>query len=303
MQNLSMWHYLLAGGGLFVLTLLCFLTYRVRYWWREGNKLQEVGYLTPRVTIFARFARWILGWMIVWYKCGRYKVYGREHLRGNRRKIIMPNHQIEHDAIVIPTALRMLYFRGLMAITQIVGFRKPIAAWLGVVPVHHDKNPMAAVRVSVKVLKAEDDSSMVAFPQGELVRDNNLQLDPPPGKEGPRFYAGPILIARMAAPKGGPIPFWFVPAGVYYDRDPRHASYMQRFLRWLGLKSFRGWFGEVLSGVTVVFGEPIAFDNLPQDKDEARKVVFEKIKECSDRARDLTLKAYGEKVPVATCCG
>ena len=187
--------------------------------------------------------------------------------------------------------LRMIYFRALMAITQITGIRKPVAAWLGIVPVHHDKNPMAAVRVSVDVLKAEDDSSMVVFPQGALHRKNELNVED--------FFAGGIMIGRLASPKDGPSPFDVVPTGVYYDRDPRHASWFQWVVNGIGIKFFRHWFGEVTYGVTVVFGEPIRLDSLPKDKKEAMAQVFWKIKECSDRARAETLKRFGEKVESA----
>ena len=285
-QGWTAWHFAIAGSGLLLLLIFGVLAYRIRYWIIEGRKLQEVGYLTPRVTIFARFARWMLTRFTVWLKVGRLTVIGRQHIQGKARKLIVPNHQIEHDAGVIPAVLRFLYFRGLMAITQIVGIRRPICAWLGVVPVHHAKDPRAAVRVSVEVLKAEPDSSMVAFPQGALHRTNVLKVED--------FFAGIILIGRMAGPKDGPNPFVTVPTGVYYDRDPAHASWFQWAVRKLGFKSFRHWFGETTYGVTVVFGEPIALDALPKDKKEAMAVVFEKIKEASDRARTETLKRFGE---------
>ena len=44
-------------------------------------------------------------------------------------------HQTERDAIIVPAILRLLPFRALMAVTQIVGYRKPLAAWLGVIAV------------------------------------------------------------------------------------------------------------------------------------------------------------------------
>lgn len=286
-QDWGGWQYAIAGSGVLLLAIFGVLTYRVGYWINEGRKLQAVGYLTPRVTIFARYARWMLAATIVWFKVGPKRVIGRKNIQHNRRKLIFPNHQIEHDALVIPAVLRMLYFRGLMAINQIKGVRKPVAAWLGIVPVHHDKNPMAAVRVSVDVLKAEPDSSMVVFPQGALFRDNKLDVND--------FFAGGIAIGRMAGPKDGPNPFDVVPTGVYYDRDPKHASWLQWAVNGIGIKFFRGWFGEQLYGVTVVFGEPIPLDSLPKDKKAAMAIVFEKIKECSDRARAETLKRFGEK--------
>ncbi len=291
----TVWEYALAGGGVFLLGLFCFLAYRVRYWVREGNKLQnEPGYITPRVTVFARYARWFMSRAAVWYKVGRFTVIGREHLAGPRRKIIMPNHQIEHDAVVIPAALRTLYFRGMMSINQIRGYRKAICAWLGVVPMRYeddDRGSITSIKVAVKVLKAEKDSSTVIFSQGTLIRNNVLVLE--------EFHPGAIAIARMAGEKGQPNPFWVVPCGVYYDRDQRHASWFHRLVRWVGVKGFRSWFGENTVGVTLIFGEPIAIDALPAKRDLAIAEVFNKIKELSDRARAETLAYFGEKVEPA----
>ncbi|MBY0372872.1 MAG: hypothetical protein K2Q23_02695, partial [Bryobacteraceae bacterium] len=81
--------------------------------------------------------------------------------------ILLP-HSTERDAIMVAEALGLQQLRTLMAVTQIHGIRTPLAAWSGIIAVHHDQSPGAAVKASIRIMQSEKDSDFLAFPQGAL---------------------------------------------------------------------------------------------------------------------------------------
>lgn len=254
------------------------LAYRVRYWWREGKKLvDQPGYVTPRAPLFARITRLIGFKIMAWRYIGPIKRIGSEHMKDKRRLIILINHQTERDVLIIPTTLRLRVVRALMAVTQIFGIRIPAAAWMGVIAVHHDKNPSAALRGMIRIMQQDEDSDGIVFPQGQLIRDNVLKRE--------QFFDGALMIGKKTAEKSKR-PVAFLPAAIAYDRDPSHATWLQRLLEGLGWKKFRDFYGETMYGAAIAFGKPIPVEELPNDYKAAMTVVFDRIVELSKQAEE-----------------
>lgn len=275
-----------SAVALAVLALATYIGLRVRFWIGEGRKLQnELGYRTPHVSWVARVTKTLAMRVLIFIFVGRYIVIDKKKRRYKGRVVAMCNHQIERDAIVVPKALGPCRpVRGWMAVNQIVGIRAPLAAWMGVIAVHHAKSPMAAVRATIKIMKAEKNTSLLVFPQGQLFRDNKMERE--------QFFAGATMIARKGS-EGSELPFAILPMGTYYDRDPKHATRLHRFLNFVGFKKFRYWFGEVTYGVTLAFGDPIPLDTLPEDHDQAMDIVYQEIVRLSQLAEAQTKRRLG----------
>ena len=274
---------LYAFAGILLLALTLTIV-RVRYWISEGKKLQQPGYMTPKVSWWARATRLIIGRLAVRLRVGRLIIIGKSNLKFKGRFLILPNHQIEKDAVIVTAVFGTMHFRFLMAINQITKFRAPFAAWLGGIAVHHDRNPSASVRTSINALKAEKHSSLLVFPQGRLIRNNELRRED--------FFAGALMIGKHAAKKSD-LPFAVLPVGVYYDRDAKHATLLFRVARMFGIRWFSDWFNETTYGATVAFGKPILLADLPDNLEEATDIVFNEIKRLSELAEEETRRRLG----------
>lgn len=267
------------------------LAYRVRYWIREGDKLVSTpGYFSPRAPFVARIFRLVIFKLLCRRYIGPMKRIGAEHMKDGRRLIILINHQTERDVLVIPSTLRLRVMRALMAVTQIFGFRKPLAAWQGIIAVHHDKNPMGALRGMIKVMQQDEDSDGIVFPQGALIRNNVLKRE--------EFFDGALMIAKKTAEKSKH-KVAVLPAAIAYDRNPAHASWLQRLFEGLGWKNFRHFYGETIYGAAVAFGEPIPVEELPEKYSAAMDVVFERIVDLSKQA-EASLQRPTDKTVTAT---
>ncbi|HEY9788726.1 MAG TPA: hypothetical protein V6D17_25280, partial [Candidatus Obscuribacterales bacterium] len=102
-----------------------------------------------------------------------------------------------------------------------------------------------------------------------------------------------VVIGKHVAKKSQ-LPFAVVPAGVYYDRNPAHATLIARLARLLGITAVGQWFGQTTYGVTVAIGEPIAINDLPKDREKAMDLIFELIQACYRKAELATLQRFGE---------
>lgn len=267
------WYNLYLFAGLCAALLLL---WRTTHWIRHGRKLVEVGYVPPRPPIQARWLRCWLSRLLLFFMVGKLRIVGAQHLRHRGRLIILVNHIIEHDAVVLPAVLGCRHFRSLMAVNQITPLRAPLAALTGAIAVHHEKNPRAAVRAAIAALDAEEDSSLLVFPQGELHKDNVL--------ERKHFFSGAMLITHKAA-KNSDEPFAVLPIGMDYDRNPAHRPRWQKLLNAAGIP-VRRFFGQTTSAVNVVVGEPIPLDKLPEGHDEAMTAVFERICTLTNQAKN-----------------
>jgi len=289
-SGVSLW---LVAGIIAALALVGVLAYRVNYWWKEGKKLVATpGYFSPRAPIFARIARLTVSRLFCRRFIGPIKRLGTEYMKDDRRLIILINHQTERDVIIIPSTLRLRVVRALMAVTQIFGIRVPAAAWLGVIAVHHDKNPSAALRGMIKVMQNDEDSDGIVFPQGALIRSNVLKRE--------EFFDGALMIAKKTAEKSKR-KVAVLPAAIAYDRNPAHATWAHRLADAIGWKSFRTFYGDTIYGAAVAFGKPIPVEELPEKYSDAMTVVFERIVALSKQAED-SLKRPSDKPVVTSCC-
>lgn len=272
------WFILYATVILLLDVAVVFVFRKVCYWQNEGAKLLNVGYVPPPVTARARRLRKLFGRYSTFRHVGPVLVVNEQYLRQPGRFLIVLNHQIEKDALLVMDVLGLLNYRYLIASNQVHGARIPLAAMTGALSVDHANNPGASVRSAIRALGSEKDSSLVVFPQGTLIRQNTLVR-----KE---FAAGVLMIGKHANKKSE-LPFYVLPAAIDYDRDPSHASLLHKLLRAVGFGAFRLWWNEQTYRATVVFGEPIAFDKLPADLERGMDIVFAKICELSAQAKDL----------------
>lgn len=267
------------GVAAVFLALATFVTIRVRFWIAQGEKLvNEPGYRTPHVTLVARLTRLFVATGIKRWFVGPVRVRNKKFLGFKGRLIIVLNHQTERDAIVVPAILRLLPFRALMAVTQIIGLRKPLAAWLGIIAVHHATKPLAALNTSIEILAAEDDTSFVIFPQGALHRTNELKRED--------FFEGTMVIAKKLQEKSKK-PVAILCGAIAYDRNPAHKTLCQKFWGALGLSGKREFFGDTVYGAAVVWREPLLVSALPDKRKTAMDLVFENIKSASDEAHQM----------------
>lgn len=276
-------HLLYALAGTVLLALIV-ASVRILFWINEGKKLLQPGYMTPKVSWWARATRLFIGRIAMHLRVGRLIIIGKENLRYRGRLLMLPNHQIEKDAVIVTAVFGTMHFRFLMAINQITKLRAPFAAWLGGIAVHHDRNPAASVRTAMRALGAEQNSSLVVFPQGRLIRNNALLRED--------FFAGALMIGKHAAKKSE-LPFAVLPVGIYYDRDSKHATLLFRAARLFGITWFSDWFNETTFGATVAFGKPIPIADLPDDLEKATDIVFNEIKTLSELAEKETKRRLG----------
>lgn len=264
-------------AGLFL--VICFFAVkRIRYWLSEGEKIKHPGYTSPHVSSWARVIRLRLGRLVAYLKVGRLVVIGKENLNYPGRLLITPNHQNEKDAVAMTAALGTRHYRFLMAVDQITPIRAPLVAWLGGIAVH-ENNPGASVRAAINALKAEQDSSILIFPQGRLVKDNTLSRED--------FFSGALMIGKHAAKKSK-APFALLPMAIYYHRRPDHATLLFKLADRFGISWFSTWFNETTYGATVAIGKPIPLSELPDDLDAATDVLFEQVKALSHLAESAS---------------
>lgn len=284
MTTTNLFYAFYASAGAVLLAVIIIAAVRVRFWINEGKKLQQPGYMTPKVSWWARATRLIIGRIAMRLRVGRLIIIGKENLKYRGRLLMLPNHQIEKDAVIVTAVFGTMHFRFLMAINQITKLRAPFAAWLGGIAVHHDRNPSASVRTAMRAMSSEKNSSLVVFPQGRLIRDNALRRED--------FFAGALMIGKHAAKKSE-LPFAVLPVGIFYDRDSKHATLLFRVARLFGIRWFSDWFNETTFGATVAFGKPIPLADLPDDLDKATDIIFNEIKALSELAEKETKRRLG----------
>lgn len=237
--------------------------------------------MTPKVSFIARCARYLLILAARRFFVGPTRVIGRQSLKSYKGRFIGAcNHQTERDAIVLPPELGLRNARALMAVNQIQGKRLPLAAWQGIVAVHHDSNPMAAVNTSVDCLNEEKDLCMIVFPQGSLIRDNVLVRE--------QFFAGVITIAKHGQKKSSkddPV-MAILPSAIAYDRDPAHKDWIHTLLERFNRADVREFYDETIYGATVAHGKPILFEDLPKNREKAMDIIFDEIVRLSKMAEE-----------------
>lgn len=282
-----------------------YIAYRVRFWMSEGKKLAKGGYLPPPPTFFGRWAYRLATKLGCFLVVGPVKVIGRQNARYPGRLIIVPNHQFEFDFAVVSRALPYAY-RQLAVASEVSGFRSAIAAWVGFCAVDGERGKAkgkagaeAVIEAGAKILT--HDKAFLMFPQGILVRDNELRKE--------EFRTGWIRILNRAADNVDKNELAALPIGIVYHRDPKQATWGHRLanrinfpgflLRLIGFAGFRIWVSKVTNplpgqpakivtknyGATVVVGKPIPLKDLPADIHEATEVLRQALQVEIDKAK------------------
>jgi 1-acyl-sn-glycerol-3-phosphate acyltransferase len=282
-----------------------YIAYRVRFWMSEGKKLAKGGYLPPPPTFFGRWAYRLATKLGCFLVVGPVKVIGRQNARYPGRLIIVPNHQFEFDFAVVSRALPYAY-RQLAVASEVSGFRSAIAAWVGFCAVDGERGKAkgkagaeAVIEAGAKILT--HDKAFLMFPQGILVRDNELRKE--------EFRTGWIRILNRAADNVDKNELAALPIGIVYHRDPKHATWGHRLanrinfpgflLRLIGFAGFRVWVSKVTNplpgeptkivtknyGATVVVGKPIPLKDLPADIHEATEALRQALQVEIDKAK------------------
>ena len=250
-----------ASGGIALLALLALtivgaavgLVYVVKrciFWTREGRTLSKTsGYVTPYVSRVARLILYLVSRTAGRFFLGGIKMQGAERLHKTKtRLIICPNHQYEHDAIVLSYLIGTKRWRFLSAIDQIQGHRSPWFAWLGIISVDQTtlRGRVKVLSTVVEALKKEPGSSFVIFPQGKLVNDDVLVRED--------WMTGQAIIGTRAAAATGD-KFALIPVHIEYVLDPAKAKLWQRILAKVGIS--RKFCGHTVYGCRVIVGEEI----------------------------------------------
>lgn len=282
-----------------------YIAYRVRFWINEGKKLAKGGYLPPPPTFFGRWAYRLATKLGCFLVVGPVKVIGRKNAHYPGRLLIAPNHQFEFDFAVVSRALPYAY-RQLAVASEVSGIRSAIAAWVGFCAVDGERGKAkgkagaeAVIEAGAKILT--HDKAFLMFPQGILVRDNELRKE--------EFRTGWIRILNRAADNVDKNELAVLPIGIIYKTDPKDATWGHRLanrinfpgvlLRLIGFAGFRVWVSKVTNplpgqptkivtknyGATVVVGKPIPLKDLPADIHEATEVLRQALQVEIDKAK------------------
>lgn len=271
---------------------LVFFGVRAVYWYREGRKLQNSGYMPPSSTRFARGFYKSACRLIAFLGVGPVKVIGAENARFTGRALILPNHQFALDFAVVGKALPFSFRQVAKAREVKNPLLGTLAAWIGTVGVQVEGGKsqggggQAVIDAGAKILANSSGARMLLFPQGKLVFDNKLAIED--------FRTGATRILNTTVTAVGADGLYALPMAIHYSRDPRDATRLHRFLNAIGLKAFRRYkdFELVANadgtktkvnrvyttyGATVVIGKPIAMRDLPTDPRAAINVIAAEI--------------------------
>jgi 1-acyl-sn-glycerol-3-phosphate acyltransferase len=268
-----------AMRAMFIALLLggAYVVHRAFFWKAQGTRVLKPGYLTPRPSLTARFVRWVFSLSFKFLYVGPVRIIGAHNLKYPGRIIALGNHQNERDSVLSISLVGLRPARYFIAANQVTAARAPVVAISGGITVddQHPHGPVAALAAAIKVLIKEDDSSFVIFQQGRLVRSNELKRED--------FFPGAALIGRKVGERSD-ASVSYLPFGVFFDRNPDHASPFHRLMNRLGWKNFRMIYGEITYRAVIVVGEPIPVLAMPRSPEKATDVLFERIVELSQRA-------------------
>jgi 1-acyl-sn-glycerol-3-phosphate acyltransferase len=269
-----------------VLVLLASLCWQASRLHREGRKLLTPGYLTKPASRCARLFRCITARFIVYLAIGRLNIIHRERLNVKGRLVITPNHQMLQDALVMPAVLGLRELRYMVLDTQLKGLRAPFAVWFGAIVVPSGKRSWIAARQTIRTMRTEPDTSLLSFPQGRRMHEKPLSRAD--------FHEGTMFIASHVG-KTSAAPLYVVPVGIYYDRDPSHATATRKLL--IRLRADRlidRVFVDTTYGVTVVIGEPIPLAEFGEDFDitAATDIIYLRVEELEALAKQHCFEQY-----------
>jgi 1-acyl-sn-glycerol-3-phosphate acyltransferase len=287
MSEYCMWGLLLLASGCTGAGLVWFTCSRISFWKAEGARVLEPGHVPPLPRWHARFIRMALGKLFVFLFIGRLRIIGKKHLKFGGRVITYANHQTERDAVLMTYMSGTRQTRYFIAKTQATGWRAPLIAFTGGIVVEHAtrRGPILALMSAIGAMQKEAGTDFIIFPQGKLVPTNVLLRED--------FFSGIAVIGYKVSPESEEV-LAYLPHAIYYDRDRTHRTLLHRTLNFFGMKNFRKFFGEVIYGAVVFIGEPIPVSCLPEDKEKATDVLFERIQTLSARAEHYA--KYGKEI-------
>lgn len=271
-----------------LLALICgiaavYIATRIRFWIREGRKMQTAGYLPSPPSWWGRTFYSLFCRLLARVLCGPVTVIGSENAHFAGRMAIAPNHQHGLDFLIIRKAMPYAY-RQIGALKEVV--RIPglpaLSAWVGTftVPVQEGKaktGGQAAIDACARYLAQAKSNKLLIFLQGKLVFDNVLRP-----KE---FRTGAVRALQAAAlmiEDGGVLAF--LPVAIYYHPVTRKASLGRRAINLLWKTVASGYASGPVCGATVAIGKPILLSELPTDIREATEVVRVAIQALLDQA-------------------
>ncbi len=296
-------HWVWLAIGLAVASLGLYVAKRYSFWKGEAKKLLQGGYLPAPPTFLARLFFKLATRLIVFLVVGPVRVVGKKNARYNGRLLIAPNHTFQMDFAVTRTALPCHYTQ-IAKQAEVQGGRALIAAWVGTIAAKVEGGTAkpgqgaAVVKAAAAYLASHARTRLLLFPQGKLVYDNVLRPED--------FRTGAARSLALAVEQlGTDENVALLPVAIDYERDPKNASYFQRFIGALArvipaLGKFRSWADVTRNpdgsktvtkfrnyGATVVIGEPIPFSSLPSNPHECSQVMRAKIQELLDQAEKL----------------
>lgn len=261
-----------------LIAVVLFVLARFNFWSKEALKLQQKsGYVPPASPLLGRLTFRLLTGLIRFLFIGPLKVIGRRNAAYKGRLIIAPNHTFPLDFAVVSGAVGR-HFRYMTAIEELAGIRGLIGAWTGAYAVDRKSGGAAAAQASVDILIGDGDTSRVLlFPQGKLIPDGLLRPE--------EFKTGAVRIAKQVSKDTGGQPVAILPVGIDYKRNPKDVTWLHTLLSRLGFKAFRKFNKVTTYSATVVIGEPIPVNSLPDDVGQATEILRARIQEVLDEAR------------------
>ncbi len=271
---------------------LAFIVGRTVYWFVQGRKLQNTGYMPPSSTRFARWFYKMACHLITLVGVGPVKVVGKENAKFSGRALILPNHQFALDFAVVGKSTPFSFRQVAKAKEVKNPIMGALAAWIGTVGVQVEGGKsqggggQAVIDAGAKILANSSGARMLLFPQGKLVFDNKIVVDD--------FRTGATRILNATVAMVGNEGLFVLPMAVYYKRDPKDATRFHRFMNAIGFKNFRRWrdFELVVNadgsktkvnrtfityGATVAIGKPIAMKDLSTDPRAAINTIAAEI--------------------------
>lgn len=270
--------------------LAVLLMVRLGFWYREGQKLLQEGYLPPNPSFLGQFLLKTVSRIMCFLFVGPIKVMNARNARHKGRLNILPNHQFELDFMVVAKSLPYGY-RHLGAKGQMnTPIKASLSALAGFFAVDTEGGKaqgkgQQVVETCGRVLALDKLSRLLMFPQGMLQRDNELKPED--------FRTGAIRALQSARDDQGisENDLAVLPMAIKYIRDPARASWFHKLLRSVGLKKFRKFRMHDTTttnyGAIVNIGKAIPFKDLPADPREAIEVVRLAIQELLDEIESV----------------
>lgn len=261
-----------------VAAIAVLLALRLAFWYKEGQKLLQDGYLPPNPTFLGQFLLKTVSRLMCFFFVGPVKVMNRKNAQYAGRLNILPNHQFELDFMVVANALpygyRHLGSKGQMN-TPIKASLSALAGFFAVDTeggkAQGKGKGQLVVDACGRVLAQHPRARLLMFPQGMLQRENELKSDD--------FRTGAMRALQSARDSHGvnAAELAVLPMAVKYIRDPNKATWFHKFARAVGLKKFRKFrMHDVTTtnyGAIVNIGKAIPMKDLPEDPREAIEMV------------------------------